>query len=425
MAKKAKQSNLALSRIRVRGFKSIQDSGDVELRQLTILAGANSAGKSSPMEALLLLKQTLEERYDPGPLKLDGPIVEFDRFEDMVWSAPGGTADKELAIKLCHSDDEWIEDVFRRGRNGRIAISRCTISDEGAKIATPEGAEFDGQGEEVEDGKRVWRRSKCWVIPYEQHESMKDTVGDSVRTATFMMLFEGALDGMVFVPSERGSRKRRYPASASGMKFPGLFHHYTAGILLDWKDRDDERLARLCDARNRMGLAWRVDASRGNDASVELRVNMRPKAGADGSGDMVNIVDAGRGVSQVLPAITAMFAAEPGRMVHIEEPEIHLHPRAQAAMAELIADAAKRGVQVIIETHSELILLGIQTLVAEGKLDPALVKLHWFERDDTGATRITPADLNENGAFGDWPEDFAKTNLDAQRAYLDAGRPSF
>ena len=138
MAKKAKQSNLALSGIRVRGFKSIQDSGDIELRQLTILAGANSTGKSSPMEALLLLKQTLEQPYDPGPLKLDGPIVEFDRFEDMAWNAPGGTGKKELAVKLCHSEGEWIEEVFRRGRNGRIVIARCAMNDEGVTRTTPD-----------------------------------------------------------------------------------------------------------------------------------------------------------------------------------------------------------------------------------------------------------------------------------------------
>ena len=64
---------------RVQGFKSHREGSRVDLRALTVLAGANSSGKSSVMQPLLLLKQTLhEDRYDPGPLKLDGPNVVFN-----------------------------------------------------------------------------------------------------------------------------------------------------------------------------------------------------------------------------------------------------------------------------------------------------------------------------------------------------------
>jgi predicted ATPase len=107
-------------------------------------------------------------------------------------------------------------------------------------------------------------------------------------------------------------------------------------------------------------------------------------------------------------------------MVYLEQPEIHLHPRAQVAMAMVLADAARRGVRVIAETHSAQLLLGIQTLVAEGKLAPELVKLHWFQRQADGTTEITSADLDERGAFGDWPEDFADVTLQAESRYLDA-----
>ena len=89
-------------------------------------------------------------------------------------------------------------------------------------------------------------------------------------------------------------------------------------------------------------------------------------------------------------------------------------------MAQVLADAAMRGVRVVAETHSSLLLLGIQTLVAEGKLPPELVKLHWFTRDDDGMTTIRSADLDEGGTFGDWPEDFDDVTLDAQSRYLDA-----
>jgi predicted ATPase len=93
-------------------------------------------------------------------------------------------------------------------------------------------------------------------------------------------------------------------------------------------------------------------------------------------------------------------------------------------MAEVLADAAKRGVQVVAETHSSFLLLGIQALAAEGKLAPDLVKLHWFSRGDDGATKVTSADLDEKGRFGNWPADFDSVELYAQNRYLDAVEPS-
>jgi predicted ATPase len=105
---------------------------------------------------------------------------------------------------------------------------------------------------------------------------------------------------------------------------------------------------------------------------------------------------------------------------NIEQPEIHLHPKAQVAMASVLANAARRGVRVVAETHSSLLLLGIQSLVASGKLSPDLVKLHWFKRNGAGQTEVCSADMDETGSFGEWPEDFGQTELMAEKQYLDA-----
>ncbi len=115
-----------------------------------------------------------------------------------------------------------------------------------------------------------------------------------------------------------------------------------------------------------------------------------------------------------------MIAAEPGQVVYLEQPEMHLHPRAQRRLAHVLADSANRGVVVVAETHSALLLREVQTLVATGKLSVDKVKLHWFQRQDDGRTVVTPADLDENGAYGDWPEDFDEVELDAEKTYLDA-----
>jgi predicted ATPase len=135
---------------------------------------------------------------------------------------------------------------------------------------------------------------------------------------------------------------------------------------------------------------------------------------------LVNISDVGFGVPQCLPAVVALLAAKPGQLLYIEQPEIHLHPRAQFALAQLLAAAAERGVHVVVETHSSTLLLGVQALVAESRLAAELVKLHWFERKADGHTVVTSADLDEAGRFGDWPEDFADVALQTQKEYLDA-----
>ena len=89
-------------------------------------------------------------------------------------------------------------------------------------------------------------------------------------------------------------------------------------------------------------------------------------------------------------------------------------------MAQLLADAANRGVRLVIETHSSLLLLGVQSLVAEGKLAPDKVILHWFQRNEEGLTDITTGELDEEGRFGDWPVDFDDVTLETQMHYLNA-----
>jgi predicted ATPase len=158
-----------------------------------------------------------------------------------------------------------------------------------------------------------------------------------------------------------------------------------------------------------------VLAKRKDTAQLDILVSRFPD-----SSDLIDIAGAGSGVSQTLPILVALRFADQGRLVYIEEPESHLHPKAQIALAGILADAARRGVRVVIETHSALLLRAIQTLVADGSLSPELVKLHWFRLDDRGVTQIDTANLDQNGAFGDWPEDFDETILGAETRFLDA-----
>lgn len=183
----------------------------------------------------------------------------------------------------------------------------------------------------------------------------------------------------------------------------------------------DPRLNYMGAALELLGLTWKVGSRQVDDVSFEVMVGRLIHQEGKDTNDLVSIADVGFGVSQTLPILVALLAAEPGQMVYIEQPEIHLHPRAQMAMAQILAEAANRGVRVVAETHSSLLLLGVQSLVAEGKLSPDKVKLHWFKRrPEDGITEVSSADLDKAGAFGDWPEDFSSAEMDADTRYIHA-----
>jgi predicted ATPase len=205
-----------------------------------------------------------------------------------------------------------------------------------------------------------------------------------------------------------------------GQIFHGTFDAYVATLIHHWQKNKSAKIEELKLALQTVGLGNNIQATRLNDIEVELKVSRLSHKNEADNNDLVSIADVGFGVSQTLPVLVALLTAKPGQLVYLEQPEIHLHPRAQVALAQILAAAAKRGVKVVAETHSSLLLLGVQTLIAEGELDPELVRLHWFTRGEDGTTTISSVTPDETGAFGDWPEDFADVSLKAQSRYMDA-----
>ncbi len=430
-----------ISRIVVEGFKSIRDEVDVELAPLTILAGANSSGKSSLVQPLLLLKQTFEASYDPGPLLLTGPNVTFSQADQMFWSAPGGDRLDQFRVGVYSptEPETGVEVLFKKRDDGGLPleIARCTWTlEDGELVLSPDMSDADLAEHFPED---VLQR----IMPATGEEEQPNTrrsiyrnralLGVSVRlvgtrfmliSPTLLDAVERALRAIIHVPALRGNPERSYPVTAVGSHFDGVFDPYVASIVASWQaEKARKVLKTLGDDLKELGLTWKARTRKVSDAAVEIEVGRLPFPKRGGARDVVSIADAGFGVSQALPVVVALLAASPGQTVYVEQPEIHLHPRAQVAMANLLMRAAKRGVQVIAETHSELLLLGIQRLVAEGSLPSSEVKLHWFKRDEEGVTRITTADLDQQGAFGDWPVDFAGVSMKAMRDYLETAQP--
>ncbi len=416
----------ALAKLSVAGYKSFANEAEIEIRPLTILAGANSSGKSSIMQPLLLMKQTLEAPYDPGGLKIDGPNVKLTDAEQMFWRSSATKSAGQLVFGFVLDDGLRVYETFGRGTDltpvlplsltapaisGRASTLRATMRSKeigaaiGHRLEEPIlwSVERSRGFLTVTDNGMPIHESPLWMIPG----------GENLLSA---------LRSVIHLPGLRGNPERSYPVTTIGPVFPGPFEAYTASVLLHWQRRNEhDKLAALVEHAVRLGLATKIEPRHIQTSAVEVLVSRIARPVKKGAGDLVNVADVGFGVSQTLPVLVALQAALPGQLVYIEQPEIHLHPRAQVAMASVLADAAKRGVRVVVETHSDRLLLGVQTLVAEGELAPGLVKLHWFtQRGTDGATVVKSGDLDATGAFGDWPEDFAEVDLRAQSAYLDA-----
>ena len=420
----------SITSLSVEGFKSIDKEQTIEIRPLTILAGANSSGKSSLMQPLLLLKQTLEATYDPGPLKIDGPNVAYTKVGQFLCkaNAHGKVVNFVFGIGIGEQNNAKI--TFQSSDATPLEFANIEIEntelhskfvpgnyDMSILFSDPELlAMMEKQYGENAGFKLT--RSRFYL-------NTSFTFGGVPAEVSYDIPFQfgatrNAISRVIHVPGLRGNPRRNYAVASVGEIFPGLFENYVASIILHY-NANLKFATRLNTDLLELELTSRVEAVKIDDTQVDIQVGRLLKPAKHVEDDLVSIADVGFGVSQVLPVVVALLVAKPGQLVYIEQPEIHLHPRSQHAMAKLIARAAIRGVKVVIETHSSILLLGIQSLIALGELDPKIVVLHWCQRDPkTGLTKVTSADLDEAGSFGDWPEDFDDVSLEAQMRFLDA-----
>ena len=131
-----------------------------------------------------------------------------------------------------------------------------------------------------------------------------------------------------------------------------------------------------------------------------------------GAKSFVGLPDVGFGVSQVLPVIVQLFYVPDNSVIFIEQPEIHLHPNAQALLADVIIDAVNmredgkdRNIQVIIETHSEHLLRRFQRRISEEKLSTSDLKAY-FARNNRQASKLDKLKVDKYGNILNWPEGF-------------------
>jgi hypothetical protein len=413
------------------------------------------------MQALLLLKQTVEAPYDPGPLLLNGPNVAFTKYDQML-STRRGRKSCALSVGVDFASTASLSIQFAKGDVVKPYILSNTITTrDGLELRLADSDDSDAIRDSVTEfikksprfpeiirslyyapknsktpdiSKRqtqliadlskykfqvVRNRFFLHPLPLVDFETTHDITPFlmSEIIPDFDLPVSDSLTDIIHLPGLRGNPERTYKETSVGEKFGGRFEAYTASVIARWQNIDSKAVATLTNHLKLLGLTSVIEARKPSDAEVELLVNRTLETSSVSARELVSIADVGFGVSQVLPVLVALIAANPGQLVYIEQPEIHLHPRAQVILAEIICEASRRGVIAVIETHSALLVRTIQSLVAMKVMDREKAVFHWFARE-RGETKITSVQPDELGRVGSWPEDFTETELEAESRYL-------
>ena len=142
--------------------------------------------------------------------------------------------------------------------------------------------------------------------------------------------------------------------------------------------------------------------------SAPFQIQVR-KYGKKRKGPKQNLIDVGYGISQALPILTELLLPDISRMALLQQPEVHLHPSAQAALGTLFCEIAGQGRQLVVETHSDHLIDRISMDVRDGKtnLKPEDVSILFFERNDT-SVQIHPIRLDEEGNVRGVPDSYRR-----------------
>lgn len=439
-----------ISGVRFEGFKSWRDTGEVRLAPITALFGNNSSGKTSLLQMLLLLKQTAESTDRTQVLNLgdERALVDLGTLQDIIYShdlsvplrvALKWTLPQALEVPdPADPDATLFEDKtlsFRTtiaSQGNGDGLGRASVTDMAYGFA---GAEFGMRPtkgkkskfelfETAEDFTFVRTVGRPWDLPAPAKcYGFPDQVRAYFQNAGFLSDFELQFEqmfGRVFYlgplrdyprrqyswagakPADMGRRGERVVDAILASREAGISYSRGRGHK---RQSLEERVASWLQD---LGLIDRFEvkpiAKGGKLFQVWVRRN--PKA------PDVLITDVGFGVSQILPVLTLCYYAPEGSTLILEQPEIHLHPRVQAGLADVFIDAAKtRNVQIIVESHSEHLLRRLQRRVAEEQFLADEAALYFAATKD-GESRLTTLELDLFGTIKNWPEGFFGDEFD-------------
>lgn len=441
-------------KIELGNFKRFQKI-EIDFAKINIIVGPNNSGKSSIIGAFRLICQTLDSYDDQVSLLLNGPFGDFGTYKDLIFKNHRGRP-LELAFELDIRNIDATQSEYQRLRlelvykysqeDREIYAQSVKIFLDGnflieAKYSR-EGARFNVEkiGHTIIPPSlknaisREFRFRHFFPVPSGIRLGMFDRERKSVYQE-FIQSFNKSSDQEVlrklvriwtrlstaisrtdYLGPARIAPSRTYLFTGERSRRIGISGENLTSILAT-KSRQRDRIKEQ--SIQEMTNMWLQTAEMAKEAVLvplsdrhfEIRIqNFFTK-------EDQNIADVGYGHSQVLPFLVGGFALPAESAYFVEQPELHLHPKAQAELGEYLLQLYKRSVQTLIETHSEHLILRLQQHVAAGQIDPDDIRILYVgnaERDDEGHPfeEITRIGLNRAGQFTTpWPKGFFPEKL--------------
>ena len=430
-----------LTRLRLHNFKAWQEA-DLTLGKITGLFGTNSAGKSSLLQLLLLLKQTRNATDRGLVLDLGGPgdMANLGTFTDIVREHDenrriGWNLEWTLPEPLKINDP-----LSARARSlfeGDCLQTRCEVGLRQASLWPHKlsyrfaGADFSLEPQsdsatnfELTTDSEYFRfiriQGRAWPLPRPVKTHLfPNKTRSFFQNASFLgdfeLAYETLMDSIYYLGPLREYPRRDYHWAGSSPDDVGQRGERTVDAILAATARDEKRSLGFRKRKKtfqEMIAYWLKELGlihefRLEDIGKGTKL-YRAMVKTSSSSVPVALTDVGFGVSQVLPALVLLYYVPEGSTILMEQPEIHLHPSVQSGLADVMLKVATtRNVQIIVESHSEHLMRRLQRRVAEpdGAVSSEDVKLY-FVSATKGVAQADDLVLNKWGEIENWPKRF-------------------
>lgn len=363
-----------LSEVELRLFKCFEHLR-LPLQPLTVLSGLNASGKSSLIQALVLLHQTMHDHEWETRLDLNGTGVQLGTVGDVVDVVHG----RKRAFEIGVTDDDV---SYRWAFNG-------DPSDMSAEVAAVSIAGQESRNPEI------LRR----LLPPNSRDSASSLAN--------------RLRNLAYITAERVGPRELYQLEdqhAAASVGPRGEH----AVSLLYSGREEQALPGLAlDGTPPTRLRQVIARMQAFFPGFSMNIQHIPNANyvtlglrTSNETEHHRPIHTGFGVTQTLPIVIAALSASEGDILLIENPEVHLHPKGQAMMGEFLAEAANAGVQVIVETHSDHVLNGVRRAVKSGGISAESVAIHFFRPRAEGEAQVISPLIDQTGGIDYWPEGF-------------------